>query len=226
MRTVSRADASPWLPVATVGPVIVGMTIVALHAIKPEFEPSWRFVSEYAIGGRGWIMQLGFMVWAVSCVALGLAVRPVLPNRRGRIGATILLIVGASLVVAGLFPQDPVTAAPSEATTAGMLHAVASMIGIPGIPVAAMLITSSLAAGPAGVTPALRLLAHATWISLVVMMGYLMWAVPRAGGFTPEVWAGLMNRIVVAAYLAWQLALALHLMRRDRLGAAAPGTAY
>jgi hypothetical protein len=32
--------------------------------------------------------------------------------------------------------------------------------------------------------------------------------VPRAGGFTNEVWAGWMNRLVVASYLAWQLIVA------------------
>jgi hypothetical protein len=63
----------------------------------------------------------------------------------------------------------------------------------------------------------LRLLAHATWFTLVVMVSYLMWAVPRAGGFTPEVWAGWMNRIVVFGYLAWQVALGLHLIRRSRM---------
>ena len=226
MRAVSPAGGSPWLAAAIAGPVVTALALIALHAAKPELDPSWRFLSEYAVGPRGWIMQLTFMVWAVSCVALSVAVRPALTARRGRVGATILLIVGAALVVAGIFPQDPVTAAPSEATTAGMLHAIASMIGIPGIPVAAMLITSDLARGTAAVSPALRLLAHATWFTLVVMVSYLMWAVPRAGGFTPEVAAGWMNRIVVAAYLAWQLALALHLSQRTRLGAAAPSTPY
>lgn len=27
--------------------------LVALHFIKPEFDPSWRMVSEYAIGDHG-----------------------------------------------------------------------------------------------------------------------------------------------------------------------------
>jgi hypothetical protein len=40
--------------------------------------------------------------------------------------------------------------------------------------------------------------------------------VPRGGGFNPEVWAGWMNRLVVATYLAWQLLLARHLAQLDR----------
>ena len=54
--------------------------------------------------------------------------------------------------------------------------------------------------------------AHATWISLVVMAAYLLWAVPRAGGFTMQIWGGWMNRLVVATYLTWQLAVAYRLL--------------
>jgi hypothetical protein len=92
---------------------------------------------------------------------------------------------------------------------------MASMIGIPGLPVAAMLSSSSLWRTNPAWTPhraALMWPAHATWISLALMAAYLMWAVPRAGGFNPEVWPGWMNRMVVATYLAWQLIVAYRLI--------------
>ncbi|HEU5050135.1 MAG TPA: hypothetical protein VFU00_07440, partial [Gemmatimonadales bacterium] len=58
---------------------------------------------------------------------------------------------------------------------------------------------------------AVRLAAHATWISLALMIAYLAYAVPRAGGFNSSVYAGLMNRLVVLAYIIWQLMLARRL---------------
>ncbi len=93
------------------------------------------------------------------------------------------------------------------------------MIGIPGIPVAAMLISSSVWRTNSAWTPhrtVIMLAAHATWISLALMVGYLMWAVPRAGGFTTEVWAGWMNRLVVATYLAWQVTIASRVIANRR----------
>ena len=222
MHTVTRTSAPAWAtPLALGGPVAVFLAILALHAIKPEYHPSWRFISEYAIGPWGWVMKLTFVAWAVSCATLAVAARPEVHNRRGRAGVVLLWIVAAALIVAGIFPQDPVTAQPSEATTAGMMHAMASMIGIPGIPIAAMLITSGLQAGrrDSGTLPVgLRASAHATWLSLLLMVLYLMWQIPRSGGFTAEVWAGWMNRLVVSAYLIWQLLLARHLARRTRAG--------
>lgn len=205
------AQGSVAARLAAAATVAVAVILVALHAIKPEFQPSWRFLSEYAIGAHGWIMRTAFILWAAACTALALALRPEVRTRGGMAGITVLLFVAPALVVAGLFAQDPVTAAPGEQTTAGGIHALASMVGIPGIPIAAVLISASLWRSNPRWRPhraAIMTLAHATWISLLLMVLYLGWAVPRAGGFTPEVWAGWMNRLVVATYLAWQWGMA------------------
>ena len=202
--------------IAAAGPATVALMIIGLHALKPDFEPSWRFISEYAIGRHAWIMKGGFLIWAVSCAALALALWQEVRNRAGKIGVGILLLVAAAMVPAGLFPQDPITAAPNELTTSGSIHAVASMIGIPGLPIAAVLISSSLWRTNTRWRSNRSLImttAHATWISLALMTAYLAWAVPRAGGFNAEVAAGWMNRFVVGSYLAWQIATACCLLR-------------
>ncbi len=40
--------------------------LAALHFIKPELDPSWHFISEYAIGRYGWMMVLAFLSLAVT----------------------------------------------------------------------------------------------------------------------------------------------------------------
>lgn len=205
--------------IAAAGTIAVALIIVALHLIKPELEPSWRFISEYAVGPHGWIMKLAFLFWAASCGALALALRREVKSWPGRAGLAVLLIVAAALVPAGLFAQDPITAKPDEFTTSGNIHAMASMIGIPGIPIAAMLISSSLSRTSPAWAPHRSFImwtAHATWIGFALMGAYLMWAVPRAGGFNADVWAGWMNRLVVATYLTWQLAIAYRLIMNNK----------
>ena len=205
--------------VAALGTACTALMLVALHAVKPELDPSWRFLSEYATGQSGWVMKLAFLVWAASCAALAIALAGAVRTRPGRTGVVVLAIVAAALVLAGIFPQDPLTAGPDEHTIAGTIHAIASMIGIPGIPVAAMLITSSLRRSGSSRWNhrTVTWTAHATWISLAAMAAYLVWSVPRAGGFNAEVWAGWMNRLVVATYLAWQLLVACRLGERGRV---------
>ena len=91
------------------------------------------------------------------------------------------------------------------------------MIGIPGIPIASLLISYGLVRRNPAWTPyrtPVLWLAHLTWISLLVMAIYLVFAVQKAGGFKPEMWAGWMNRIVVATYLMWQAMIAYRIQRR------------
>lgn len=199
------------------GTAAVALLVLLLHAVKPEYAPSWRFISEYAIGANGWIMVLAFLAWSLSAAALFVALRRELHSVPGRIGNYLLLVVAVSLVFAGLFAADPITAKPAELTSHGNIHALASMVGIPGIPVAALLISFSLVRRNPAWTPnrgQIVRFAHLTWISLLAMAAYLAFAVPSAGGFTPEVWAGWLNRIVVAAYLLWQGAVAYRMAQR------------
>jgi Protein of unknown function (DUF998) len=188
-----------------------------LHVIKPEFEPSWRFLSEYSIGRHGWVMMMAFFLWAISCFTLSVALSEHVKTRRGRTGRIVLVVVGLTLILAGLFAQDPITATPDQLTTHGTLHAIASMIGIPGVPIAALLITWGVRQNAASVaiSRGMTVTAHLTWVSLLAMAIYLAIAVPRAGGFGPDVPAGWLNRAVVLAYWAWQMVASYGIYRVD-----------
>ncbi len=76
--------------------------LAALHVIKPELDPSWRFISEYEIGDRGWIMALAFLSLALSCVALFIAIRSQMRTIVGRIGLALLLLSAAGMIVAAM----------------------------------------------------------------------------------------------------------------------------
>ena len=44
------------------------LLFASLHFLEPEFDPSWCFLSEYALGNYGWMMVLAFFALASSCV--------------------------------------------------------------------------------------------------------------------------------------------------------------
>jgi hypothetical protein len=206
---MNATQAARQFAAISLGAITVFLWLIGvLHVIKPEFDPSWRFLSEYSIGTHGWVMMLAFFTWALSCFALSVSLREDAVSFAGRLGRVVLVVVAVSQIAAGLFAQDPVTAKPDELTTHGALHAVASLIGIPGIPIAALLISLSLTHNnPAWFTRrrVMMATAHLTWLSLVAMFVYLAVAVPAAGGFGPGVQAGWMNRLVVLTYCAWQI---------------------
>lgn len=185
--------------------------LAILHVIKPDYDPSWRFISEYLIGDYGWVMMLAFFFLALSCAALFAAVRSQVGATGGKIGLGLLLIVAASLIAAGIFTADPITAKPDELTTHGNLHGLAAMVGIPGLPIAAVLISRSLVRNQSWSSAGRSILwtAHLIWISVVAMFVYLFVVViPRPGGFGPDLSIGWLNRLVVLTYCGWLMTVA------------------
>jgi len=173
--------------------------LAALHLISPEFDPSWRMVSEYALGDYGWVLALMFLAWALSCVALFFAIRSQIRTVRGRIGLGFLLVAAIGMSMAAVFDvrHD--------------LHGLAALIGIPSLPIAAMLISVTLVRNQAWSSTRRLLLwtANLTWISLVLMNVAVFVGLSQNGGeFGPDVLAGWPNRFLVAAYCAWLMAVA------------------
>jgi hypothetical protein len=190
--------------------VVFLVLLVALHFVKADFDPSWRMVSEYEIGNYGWIMVLAFFCMALSCATLFIAIRPHIRTTGGRIGMGFLLATAVGLAAAAIFTADPTTASQHALTTHGTLHGVASIIGVPGLPIAALLLSRSLARNQAWsqVRRSLFWAAHLTWISLLLMLLTLAIMLPLAGKFGPNVWIGWPNRILMVAYSGWLMLVA------------------
>jgi Protein of unknown function (DUF998) len=60
--------------------------LAVLHILKPEYDPSWRMISEYEIGRFGWVMQLAFCALAIASVSAIVAVWSAVKSIIGYIG--------------------------------------------------------------------------------------------------------------------------------------------
>lgn len=182
--------------------------VALLHVIEPEFGPLWRFVSEYSNGAHGWVMKLAFFVLASGCAAAVAAIRPHAHTKPAAIGLFCLAVAAVGLVMAALFNQDPITS--TVVTREGNLHAIGTMLGIPGFTIAALLLGSSLARQWPDVRMPLIWLSQLPWVSFASMLVYMALVMPTAGGFGPAVWVGLINRLFLVAMCGWLLFVARH----------------
>jgi hypothetical protein len=185
--------------------------LAALHFIKPELDPSWRMISEYEIGDYGWIMVLGFLSLALSCAALFVAIRSQVRTTGGYIGLVLLLVSALGMTIAAIFTTDPITASQDELTTHGTIHGVGAFLGIPTFPIAATLISRSLARNPAWSSARRSLLwtVTLTWISLLVFALTVAVMLPQSqGGFGPDVLIGWPNRLNMVANSGWLVMVA------------------
>lgn len=190
-----------------------------LHVLKPELEPSWRMISEYEVGAKGWLMQAAFLALAASCVGLALSIRPQVRTRAGRAGLILLCVAAVGMTLAAFATADPITASKGQLTTHGSLHGVGALLGIPVIPVAATLISRSLGRDPAWGEEhrRLRWTAILTWLGLGLFIGTVAATLPaQHGTFGPEVPMGWPNRILILTYVLWLLSAAAAAYRRDR----------
>jgi hypothetical protein len=184
----------------------------SLHVIKPDLSPTWRMVSEYAIGSHGWLMSLAFVALAAACVATSIALKPYAADRAGRAGRVALAITAAALTLAAFATTDPVTATPAQLTSEGRLHGFAAMIGMPAFLIAAVALHRSLRRQSAVSSHAVRV------ATIALVAAFVVFAVSMAAMFDgapadPSVRIGIQNRILVITQAVW-LVVACRAVRR------------
>jgi hypothetical protein len=215
---VSFAVPAARLAIAAAAAVL--LLLASLHLLSPEFDPSWRMVSEYANGGYAWVLSLMFIAWAISSWALASAIWSQMGTRAGRIGLVFLIAAGVGETMASVFDVNH------------SLHGLAALIGIGSLPVAAMLVSVSLSRTRewSAARKALLWTANLTWISLLLMLAafaMLIVTYTQAGGdmsagavsvLPPGVIAlvGWANRLLIVVYCAWVLTVARQALQLHR----------
>ncbi len=72
-RPPSRDGMSSLEALGTVGLAGLGtfvVAVVAMHLIRPDLDPMDRTISEYALGGSGWLMTLAWLALLVAAFVL------------------------------------------------------------------------------------------------------------------------------------------------------------
>jgi hypothetical protein len=201
---------------AVLATAVAFVSLVILHVVSPEFNPSWRMVSAYAEGRHGWLLSIMFAAWGIGSLSLAVSLGPVTRGWMGRCGLLLLALVGIGEVMAAFFDKNH------------RLHGPAAMFAIPGLPIAAALLTITLRRSGELLAPPAWMM-HLTWISFLLMVAGMMLfmrSLSKAGvehstltrpaatlpaTITPFV--GWANRLLVVAYMLWVLFAALSILR-------------
>lgn len=199
---------------------VAGITFLVLltllHVLKPELDPSWRFISEYQIGSHGWLMSLAFLFFALSCLTAYPALRPYIQTKSGKFGLWLLLVTALGLILAAVFPTDPITVRPEEVTASGGIHQLGAMLDT--IPFAALLMSWSIARRRKEWHSLRKVLYVTSFIPIIgtlIFMASMASMLPPDGQFGPDVSLGWINRFMITTHCLW---LILICFLADRLG--------
>ncbi len=187
------------------------LLLVALIFIRPDLDPSWHTISEWAIGPHGWIMSMAFLISALSYGSLWLAIKSQLDGLSGKVGGFLLFTCSVGTVGVGLFTTDPY---PPEKTLSfhGVLHIISGSIAMLLLPVAALLINSNLARRNHAFAAFRRPLLWTAGLPLLALIGFIVhltiFVLPLGDYYGPGLQIGWPPRILFLSYAVWLVVLA------------------
>lgn len=196
--------------------LLFALLLGSLHLLEPEFNPAWRFISEYALGKFGWMMHIAFLALATSLASAGLAIFSQVRTVTGYIGLAILDIAAIGILIAGISTTDPATTSREAATLSGKIHVFGASLDY--TPVAALLLSFSLARNQAW-RPIRKWLFLTVGITLVALTAF-MFTLPYDGKIGPGVLAGLFGRFLLISYLGWLMTVGIHTVKLRKQSAA------
>jgi hypothetical protein len=190
--------------------------LAVLHILKPEYDPSWRMISEYEIGKFGWVMQLAFFSLAIANLSAIAAVWSQAKSIIGYIGLGLLLVAATGLIIGGIFPSDPITTDPEALSASGKMHILGATLGIPAMPVAVALVSWALIRrnrASANMRAWLWLTVGLVWLSFVALV---FLAFVAKGTLGPDVLIGWPNRLFITGCSLWVMVVAWHAIQSSR----------
>ncbi|MCI4371452.1 MAG: DUF998 domain-containing protein, partial [Thermoplasmata archaeon] len=186
--------------VGLVGTTFFVLAVVALHFLRPDYNPAARFISEFAVGPYGLLMTIAFFALGLAAVATAFGIHKTLsPSWTGRIGTALLGVFALGVFLAGIFPTD-VQGGPM--TTTGAIHVGVSLVSFVTVIVGMFVNARAFARDPrwksyARVSAILGVATVVAFIGLLASFG--------------SAWVGAGQRIFVGVFLIWLLLTAARL---------------
>ncbi len=174
--------------------------VLVLHLIGGDINPAQHFLSEYAIGRHGALMDTAFVGFGLGaiCLARGLYQYPAI-DTRSKTGSILITAFGVLTFLAAFFTTDRRGAAP---TTVGILHIAAGLLSFLALMPAMVLISRRLKKDPREQFSHRLLLV----LSLIAVVSFVVFVI-----FQGTRDAGLMQRAFVGTCVVWLLLTAIEL---------------
>jgi hypothetical protein len=198
-----------------IGSALFVATFTIESWLRPGYEPMGMFVSELALGPRGWIQVVNFVVFGtLVLVFTGGVADEFQDGTTSRAGPVLLAIIGISLLVSGPFVMDPVTTAPDRMTWHGKLHTFFGALFFSLSPASCFVFLRRFHEDPKWRPLQWWTLAAGTITAVVVVLMSVGPTRPPAAPNAFNEWRGLIQRTFIVTYLSWIFTFALRLRTR------------
>jgi len=190
-------------------PVLFVVVFTFEGALRAGYDPMGMYVSELALGERGWIQIVSFLLTGILIFVFGHGLRKcdkdTVPSKAGPVA---LQIIGGGFAVSGLFPTDS-SAMFTQRSQQGTVHTIIGAVVFSLMPVACLAFFRS-----ARKEPQWRGFARgslAAGVLIIIGIGLLKTSeFPDADLFA---WKGLLQRFILLSFMTWLFVLAAKVRR-------------
>jgi hypothetical membrane protein len=198
------------------GPLLFTVVAVVHSLLRSDHSLVALPISALAVGPSGWVQDVNFVMTGVLFLAYPIGLHlEVRQTRWGVVGPALLVLSGAGLVLAGVFPAVD---ASGNLTYDSLGHTVASFMAF-------------LGTGGGFIVMSRRLAGDASWRNLatytlgsgitIVVLVFAFGALAEEPGAPLHPWIGSFQWVMVAVWITCTVILSLRLLRVTR-GADAP----
>jgi hypothetical protein len=197
-----------------IGPTLFVAIFTLEGWLRPGYEPRGMFVSELALGPRGWIQVVNFVVLGALFLVFTRGVAAEFQDgKASRAGPILLTIIGISLLVSGIFVMDPVTTPRDQMSWHGKLHGLFGALVFSLSPVSCFVFLRRFREDSRWRPLRWWTLAAGTITAAAVVVMSVGPARPPAAPNAFNEWSGVIQRTVLVTYLSWQFTFAWRLRR-------------
>ncbi len=212
---MQRRQLAVWA--GLVGPALFVAVFSLEGWLRPGYDPRSMFVSELALGPRGWVQAANFLIYGALLVVFAYAVAAAFrQGKASRGGPLLLAVLGLCLIASAFFVMDPAGTPREQMSLSGRLHNGFGALFFSLSPVTCLVFWRRFRADPEWrFLQGWTLAAAAVMIAMVAIMAVGPTQPPAAPNAI-NAWIGVVQRTALIANAAWQFAFALALRRNAR----------
>ncbi|MDQ2719414.1 MAG: DUF998 domain-containing protein [Bacteroidota bacterium] len=191
--------------------------LIVLIFLRPDLDPTWHTISEWAIGKYGWVMTLAFFISAISYASLLVAIKSETKGILGRIGIILFFICVVGTFGVGTFTTDSIEMIATP-TSRGLFHIIFGSVALMLFPFAALIISLNIARKNKEWYSSKQIL---LWSAGIPLFGFLCFMLYTAiyvmpmgqSAYGPGVNIGLPPRFAFLTYAIWIVILATQIIK-------------
>lgn len=207
---MDRRQLAAWA--GMIGPALFVATFTIEGWLRPGYDARAMFVSELALGQRGWIQAANFIIYGLLFLIFTWGITAEFRDgKASKAGPILLTILGISLFASGLFAMDPPATLPEQTTLHGKLHGLFGALVFSLMPITCFVFLRRFRSDPRWQPLIWWTLAAGTISAIAVIVLSIGPTEPPAAPNELNQWNGFIQRSALIPFMIWQFVFALRL---------------